>query len=160
MPSGATSPELTPSPEATALVTASATTEPSVAASAVIEEVSGDRHFVSPSGNIRCLVSDTIAGCDIAKRDWQMPPAPKSCSEQNGQPDWGLPLLLRSEGPGTFYCGTDVPLATNDVPPPLAYDHGIRSGDFECVSRANAVTCRNIRTAHGFTVSRAAYRLY
>jgi hypothetical protein len=42
----------------------------------------------------------------------------------------------------------------------LAYGHAIAVGDVRCDSATTGITCRNTRTRHGFTLSRAAYRLF
>ena len=42
----------------------------------------------------------------------------------------------------------------------LAYGTSRRFGVYTCTSRRSGLTCRNRRTAHGFTVSRESQKVF
>jgi hypothetical protein len=130
-----------------------------------VERVHTDTAFLSPTGNIRCAVTRQLAGCDLDQRDWKLPPAPKDCQGNDdpgdiGEGEWAMPILVATRGTGSFNCGTDVPLNLYDARRALPYGRGIGNSTFECVSERSGMTCRSTASGHGFTVSRAAYRVF
>jgi hypothetical protein len=42
----------------------------------------------------------------------------------------------------------------------LPYGESITAGVLRCESAASGVTCRDLETAYGFSISRRAYRLF
>jgi hypothetical protein len=58
-----------------------------------VYELSG---FVSPMGNVSCMIDADWARCDIIDRDWSPPPRPADCEFDYGQ---GISLAARGAGP-------------------------------------------------------------
>jgi hypothetical protein len=111
------------------------------------ESASAAVFFHSPSGNIRCVIqAGELARCDITQRNWQPPPKPKSCPG-----DWANGLQVGMRGSGRFTCANDAVPAGRELP----YGRAIRRGRFRCRSRRNGMRCANLRTHHGFALSRA-----
>lgn len=112
----------------------------------------GAFYFHSPSGNIGCGISRNGARCDIAQHGWRAPKKPQSCKL-----DWGYGLTVSRHGPGTFFCASDSVL---HLGPSLAYGHKVRRGRFKCASRTDGMRCVNMRTHHGFKLSREHARRF
>ena len=108
--------------------------------------------FKNPSGNIRCVVDATsLARCDITRRNWTPPPKPSSCPG-----DWANGLQVNLQGRGRFTCASDA------VPdgPVLAFGDSVRRGRFRCTSRRTGMRCVNLRSEHGFALSRDRARRF
>ena len=43
---------------------------------------------------------------------------------------------------------------------PLAYGEAITAGPMRCESAESGMTCRDVGTGHGFSISREAYQLF
>jgi len=109
--------------------------------------------FQTPSGNIACMaVGDGgwELRCDVGEREWEGGSA-KDCELDSGDA-----LGLGPTGRAFWVCHGDTVLRSGPV---LGYGSTWRVGPFTCASAASGVTCRN-RAQHGFTVSRASYRLF
>jgi hypothetical protein len=124
-----------------------------VSSAAPGKRVHGFHVFQSPSKNIGCYISKSGARCDIAKRDWTPPPKPSTCDV-----DYGQGLEVDRHGKGYLVCAGDT--ALNPHANKLGYGHAIRVGRFKCVSHMSGMTCKNIRSGHGFKLSRASYRRF
>lgn len=125
-----------------ALITALAAATPASAAT----------FFHSPSGNIRCVMDRTsVTRCDITERAWSPPPKPRSCEF-----DWGNSLAVGFRGRGHFICVSDAV----DRGRVLDYGDAIRRGRFRCRSRLTGMRCVNLRTGHGFALSRQRVRRF
>jgi hypothetical protein len=125
-----------------ALITALAAAAPASAAT----------FFHSPSGNIRCVIDRTsVTRCDITNRDWSPPPKPQSCEF-----DWGNSLAIGCRGRGHFICVSDAV----DRGRSLDYGQSIRRGRFRCRSRVSGMRCVNLRSGHGFALSRQRVRRF
>lgn len=116
--------------------------------------------FQSPSHNIACGMFDSHASgafvrCDIAKRDWALPPRPHNaaCRELDFEGD----VMVTASGKGHFICAGDTLLRQGAV---LHYGHSRTVGRFRCTMRTSGVTCTNRRTHHGFVLSRQSYRFF
>jgi hypothetical protein len=108
--------------------------------------------FHSPSGNIRCVIDRTsIARCDIGTRDWTPPPKPRSCPG-----DWANGMQVGFRGRGRFTCASDAVPAGRK----LGFGDSIRRGRFRCSSRRTGMRCVNVRTDHGFALSRERARRF
>jgi len=113
--------------------------------------------FQTPSGNIACLADDVDEDgrwelrCDVGERDWRGGSAGRDCDLDSGDA-----LGMRATGRPFWVCHGDTILRSGPV---LGYGSTWRKGPFTCVVARTGVTCRN-RAQHGFTVSRAAYRLF
>ena len=122
-------------------------------AGALASEAQAATGFRSPSGNIGCYIGQNLARCDIRERDWSPPPKPASC-----QLDWGQGVAVdRRDRKASFVCAGDT--ALNDGRK-LGYGDSIRRGDLRCRSRRSGMHCRNLRTDHGFALSRDSARLF
>lgn len=106
----------------------------------------GAFYFHSPSGNIGCGISRNGARCDIREHSWRPPPKPRSCRE-----DWGYGLTVGKRHNGSFFCGGDTVLGLGHS---LAYGRAVIRGRFKCTSRSDGVRCVNMRSRHGFKLSR------
>jgi hypothetical protein len=103
--------------------------------------------FSSPSRNIGCLITQTTLRCDIQQKSYKEPRRPASC-----QLDYGKALAVTAdESEATFVCAGDTVLGAKKV---LGYHTSTEVGDFGCTSRETGMTCYNLRTRHGFTLSR------
>lgn len=122
-------------------------TVPVVIESAVPAD-SGPEHFVTPSRNIGCYVTDESARCDIAERDWSPPTKPQSCEF-----GWGQGLVVTGSG-ADFVCAGDTTL---QGPATLDYGQAAQRGTFRCESSQQGVTCTNTVSGKGFKIARAAY---
>lgn len=111
----------------------------------------GDVFFLSPSKNIGCSLSETGARCDIGDRTWAPPPKPSSC-----EVDFGQGVTVVGTSPASLTCAGDTVLVGDDV---LDYGHLVTRGDFECRSATTGMSCRNVKTNHGFSLAKEKYTL-
>ena len=107
--------------------------------------------FVSPSGNVSCMIDPDWARCDIIDRDWTPPPRPADCEF-----DYGQGISLAPGEQAQFVCAGDTAFGADEV---LPYGESITAGVLRCESAQSWITCRDVRTGHGFSISREAYRL-
>jgi len=111
--------------------------------------------FQTPTGNIGCMADDEggrwSLRCDIATHDWAGGSAGRDCDL-----DQGDALGMTGGGRTYWVCHGDTVLRQGAV---LGYGSSWRAGPFTCISARAGVTCRN-RAAHGFTLSRASYRVF
>jgi hypothetical protein len=112
--------------------------------------------FQSPSGNIHCYVStgrrSGQARCDILQKSFDEPVTPPRC-----QGDYGNAVGVGKRGRASFLCVFDS--AVNPDSRVLRYGRTVRVGAFRCTSKRSGMTCRNVRSGHGFTLARDSYRL-
>ncbi len=137
--------------------------------------------FVSPTGNITCLMesasegADPFVRCDIGRFTFSPPPRPADCDLE-----WGASLELASSA--SFSCVGDSigGLATVDEqnltswflpgydslvsnPGPdgvaLGYGRALVLGPLRCSSQKSGVSCHNDDNGAAFTVNRSAYSL-
>jgi hypothetical protein len=112
--------------------------------------------FHSPSGNVGCKISPTGVRCDIDQRDWSPPPRPADCRLDFGQ---GIAIGVGEEA--HFVCAGDT---VRVLPPyggagePLAYGEAITAGPMRCESAESGMTCRDVGSGRGFSISREAYQ--
>lgn len=116
----------------------------------LVTELTG---FQSPSGNVGCYIDATTVRCDIAERDWALPPRPADCYSGI---DFGQGLVL-SDGEARFVCAGDTALGYGDT---LQYGSAIAAGTLRCESAESGMTCRDNATGHGFVISRQAYQIF
>jgi hypothetical protein len=143
-----------PSTSTTASATSAGTgllTEPPPVGDSALDLV----HFRSPSGNIGCYLTTEQAHCEIAEYNFALPPEPPSCDL-----DWVAALKVGTgaeAAPTIGGCQSDTVLGAEDV---LPYDTFTVLGDFACLSQETGMSCWNLTTRRGFTLSRAAYVLF
>ena len=114
-----------------------------------------ERYFATPSGNIGCylLRHEGIheVECTLKKQAFDEPPRPSDCNL-----DWAPQFTLG--GTATYgACRGDVSGTPDDTV--LSYGGRAVNGPISCRSETSGLSCRNSRTGHGFTLSRAKYRL-
>jgi hypothetical protein len=108
--------------------------------------------FVAPTGNVACMIAADLARCDIIDRDWSPPPQPADCEFDYGH---GIAIMPGEEA--YFVCAGDTAFGPDDV---LAYGDSITAGPMRCESAESGITCRDVESGHGFTISLQAYRLF
>jgi hypothetical protein len=147
--SGSAGPQSGGTPSITAQTTSRSvarTTQPTA------QDIDGLRGFVSPTGNVACMLAADGARCDIIDRDWSPPPTPADCEFEYGQ---GI-----SVAPGEraqFVCAGDTAFGPDAI---LPYGESITAGLLRCESADAGITCRDLGTAHGFSIARQAYQLF
>jgi hypothetical protein len=114
-----------------------------------VRELTG---FVSPTGNVSCMLDVDWARCDIIDRDWSPPPRPADCEF-----DYGQGISLAPGEQAQFVCAGDTAFGADEV---LPYGQSITAGALRCESAQTEMTCRDVPTGHGFSISREAYRLF
>jgi hypothetical protein len=114
-----------------------------------VHELTG---FVSPSGNVSCMIDADWARCDIIDRDWSPPPRPADCEF-----DYGQGISLAPGEQAQFVCAGDTAFGADEV---LPYGESMTAGVLRCESAESWITCRDVQNGHGFSISREAYRLF
>jgi hypothetical protein len=104
-----------------------------------------------PSNNIGCIFGGGTVRCDISGKTWTPPPQPADC-----ELDWGNGLEVGA-GAANVVCAGDTVLGGPDV---LEYGLSAQRGDLRCDSAETGVTCTNVKTSHGFELSRDGFRLF
>lgn len=115
----------------------------------------GGREFKTPSGNILCGIhryGAAQARCDILRFDYRRPTR-KSCDFDFG----GAFGITPGGARGRLLCVSDAPVTKN--PAVLAYGRKVSAFGLTCTSSRRGARCVN-RRGHGFSVGRAAYRLF
>lgn len=136
-------------------VTVSAATTTRTASSKKAEPVVHLTAFLTPSGNIGCVIAGGVARCDIEHRSWQPPARPSSCPDVV---DFGQGLQVGSSGPARFVCAGDT--AREPRAPKLAYGSASQAEGFTCSSRREGLSCRSGSDGHGFFISIQSYRIF
>ena len=147
--SGSTGAESGSTPSITAQTTSRSVAETTQPAA---QEIDGLRGFISPTGNVACMIAADWARCDIIDRDWSPPPRPADCEF-----DYGQGISVAPGEPAQFVCAGDTAFGPDAL---LPYGESISAGALRCESAESGITCRDLRTAHGFSISRQAYQLF
>ena len=108
--------------------------------------------FVAPSGNVSCTIDVNYARCDIIDRDWSPPARPVDCES-----DYGQGITVAAGEQAHFVCAGDTAFGMDAV---LPYGESITAGALKCESAESGITCRDVQTSHGFSISRQAYQLF
>ncbi|WP_405133588.1 DUF6636 domain-containing protein [Nocardia sp. NBC_01388] len=109
--------------------------------------------FVSPSGNIGCLIGPHGAECEIRDHSYAQPVAPVNCHGAYGD--------VFSAQDGTFAqlnCHTDQPIDFHSRV--VDYGQQVREGTMVCSVTMQYVECADGTTGHGFKVAREFYNVY
>ena len=114
-----------------------------------VDELTG---FISPTGNVACMIDADWARCDIIDRDWSPPARPADCEF-----DYGQGMSLAPGEPAQFVCAGDTAFGPDEV---LPYGDSITAGVLRCESADAGITCRDTQTSHGFSISQKAYQLF
>ncbi|WP_232076080.1 DUF6636 domain-containing protein [Mycobacterium gallinarum] len=117
----------------------------------VDREVFAFTGFISPTGNVACMIDVNLARCDIIDRDWS-PPRPADCEFDYGQ---GIEIIAGQ--PSSFVCAGDTAFGPDEV---LPSGEAITAGPLRCESANSGITCRDEDTGHGFTLAFKAYQLF
>jgi hypothetical protein len=132
--------------------------EPTAQRDKLVDPASTDREvneltgFVSPTGNVSCMIDADWARCDILDNDWSPPPRPADCEF-----DYGQGISLAPGEQAQFVCAGDTVFGPDEV---LPYGDSITAGVLQCESAESGITCRDVQTGHGFSISLRAYRLF
>jgi hypothetical protein len=145
------------------LATASA-----AAAIAMPANAHADNHnqqFASPTGNIRCILSDNdtpapMVMCQIGHHTYLAPPG----STMDGEPcepgtDLGRDFRLDQGKPEYITCTYSALGSGTGSWPALDYGQTRSLGTITCGSEPAGVTCTDRSTGHFFRVSRDSYQL-
>ncbi|MEO1638410.1 MAG: DUF6636 domain-containing protein [Pseudomonadota bacterium] len=114
------------------------------------------QHFQSPSGNIRCMVSDQIGDvvrCDLGVDEQSYTDRPATCDG-----DWGTSFGVLAQGPGFLNCVTNR-LAGGEEHPVLPYGGTLEVSGITCRSEPTGMTCTNAEGG-GFFVRRSEQRVF
>ncbi len=108
--------------------------------------------FVSPSGNIACIISEQFARCDVAEKTWDAGAPPAACTLV-----YGAGVVVDAAGPRVT-CAAESLVGTGGGT--LAYGRDVTVGDFSCSSSEAGMRCAQASTGLGFSVSRRAYTFF
>jgi hypothetical protein len=111
--------------------------------------------FLTPSGNIGCMIAGGVVRCDIEHRSWKPPARPSSCPDVV---DFGQGLQIGSSGPARFVCAGDT--AREPGAPKLAYGSASEAEGFKCSSSRDGLSCKRSSDGHGFFISIQSYRIF
>ena len=140
-----------PTTPAAASATPSPTPTPKPTPSIAVEQEFA--HFSSPTKNIGCYVLPGAASCGISSYTWTLPPRPADCDA-----DWGPGVSVGDDGEtGVGFCASDTVIGAERI---LAYGTGVQVGEMRCVSERSGMTCTDLGSRHGFTLSRTSYRVF
>lgn len=108
--------------------------------------------FVSPTGNVACMIAADLARCDIIDHEWSAPPRPADCEY-----DYGHGIAVQPGKTGYFVCAGDTTFGPDTV---LAYGDSMTSGPMRCESEKSGITCRDLESGHGFSISLQAFQVF
>jgi hypothetical protein len=108
--------------------------------------------FTGASGNIGCLIDVDYVRCGVGEKDWSPPPRPAEC-----EGDYGYNIALEPGGRAEFVCVGDSVLGLGDA---LAHGESIGAGPLQCEGAESSITCRDVESGQGFSMSREAYELF
>lgn len=112
--------------------------------------------FQSPSGNIRCVMTDIggtpSAACRLDELTRTFDTPPDDCDG-----DWGAGFAVEADGPGRLSCYTDLP--PEEDARVLPYGVAVQLAGITCASERTGVTCTN-EGGGGFSVRRAEQSLF
>jgi hypothetical protein len=116
--------------------------------------------FRSPSGNLDCRLDDqavdevrSVVGCHAYEHDFAAPQTPADCEGDLVPAVWlGMDDVVMYG-----WCSGDPFAVAQET---LPYGSATAVGDFACLSEASGVTCWNVKSKHGFVISRESYRVF
>ena len=107
--------------------------------------------FISPTGNVACMIDVDLARCDIIDHDWSPPPRPADCEF-----DYGQGIAIVAGEPASFVCAGDTAFGPDEV---LPYGNSITCGAAALRKRGLGHHVSRHPTGHGFTLALKAYQL-
>jgi len=110
-------------------------------------------YFTSPSGNISCFLDKSGVRCDIARKAWKPPPAPRDCKL-----DWAAGVSVYQGRKATLTCAGDTLLG--GAKEELAYGQSLKAGLFTCTSGRKAMRCEDSESGNGFALASERYELF
>jgi hypothetical protein len=108
--------------------------------------------FTAAGGNIGCLIDVDYVRCAIGDKDWSPLPRPPEC-----EGDYGYNIAVEPGGRAEFVCVGDRVLGQGEA---LADGESIGAGPLRCESEKSGITCRDVESGQGFSMSREAYELF
>jgi|tagenome__1003787_1003787.scaffolds.fasta_scaffold20935483_4 hypothetical protein len=140
---------------ATATATAAPEASSTVPPAPQVRGVSTDERYAfrSPSGNIFCAIAAGNATCEITDSTFEQPAKPSDCDL-----DYGEMISVTGDARAEFPCHGDTVYVAGA--PVLAYGERVGNDSVTCTSATTGLTCATSGGAHGFELSRAAYRVY
>jgi len=125
---------------------AASTTTESATVTKPDRQVVDSTFFTAASGNIGCLIDVDYVRCAIGDKDWSPPPRPPEC-----EGDYGYNITVEPGGGAEFVCVGDSVLGQGE---------SIAAGPLRCESAGSSITCRDVESGQGFSMSREAYELF
>ena len=110
--------------------------------------------FWSPRRTVGCVIDTGYARCDARRQAWAIPPKPAWCPFEYGQG-----AVVTWQGRAGLVCADDTALLARPGRI-LPYGKVVRFGRLGCRSTRRYMVCQNLRSGHGFRVSRSRYRLF
>lgn len=113
--------------------------------------------FQTPSGNIECAIADDNSNmeCLIKEKDWSVAQHPCDLNWSGNLVNLGNAAVV-----GLCEGGASLPENAGNGKAVLNYDTVNVVGHFSCVSESTGLTCLNIETRAGFTLSRKAVNTF
>lgn len=118
--------------------------------------VANEQAFQSPSGNIRCIVSEEglfAVRCDLEVDRQSYTDRPETC-----EGDWGTSFVVLRAGTGLLNCALEE-IAPPETPLVLPYGVTLELDGITCLSETTGMTCTNAQGG-GFAVRRAEQRIF
>lgn len=126
--------------------------QPGTSGAGSVRHVNDITMFLSPTGNIGCVIGPDNARCDIHERDWAPPARPASCPL-----DYGQGIEVGPTDAATYVCAGDT--AFDPTSQHLPYGDSIQAGVMLCTSTQSGMECKSTSSGHGFTISREAHNI-
>jgi hypothetical protein len=98
------------------------------------------------------MIAADWARCDIIDRDWSPPARPPDCEF-----DYGQGISVAPGERAQFVCAGDTAFGPDAI---LPYGETISAAALRCESTEADITCRDLGTGHGFSISREAHQLF
>lgn len=108
--------------------------------------------FGSPSGNVSCMIYGGVARCDLRTHTYSAPARPPYCDLE-----YGDSISVGTRGKAYFTCHGDTLFGSSTV---LRYGQTTRVGSLQCTSLTTGMSCVNLRTGHGFLISKSKHTRY
>ncbi|HEY1530270.1 MAG TPA: hypothetical protein VGF80_05605 [Galbitalea sp.] len=168
-PAHSTKPRTVSTPSATLTTSASPYISDAASTYTVTDGDDVQVSWLAPSRNIACGIvlsgaSAHVWGCSVKDHTWVAPSANPADICYNSGEDCGTGIealgsgKLRGRGETVFESqrAIDGPFPAPAIQT-LAYGHSVTADGVTCVSLETGMTCTNITSGHGFTLSKSTY---